>query len=378
MTPSAPLVVVGAGPAGSAAAITARSLGLTVVLVERAAFPREKACGDAIVPRGVTELSRLGVTGLPMFDPQQLVVRSPSGRSVSIPATASFQGTQVRRSLLDDALFARAREVGAEVVHARATGALIEGGRVVGVKLEGGELRASLVIAADGATSAVARSLRRAPPGDAGRAVAIRAYLDLPTLASRALELDYLAGPQPHYGWFFHHAEGIANVGIFLRASLVAGSGDLLARLDAYLRSPPIRERAAGAALRDVATWQLPLFQTAESRVYDGALLAGDAGGFVHALTGAGISEALLTGRLAAEEAARALARGDVSRAGLAGYDRAWRRALGPGLVFARVAQRCTSATTRLLDAGVEVLRRSPRVALAAAKLAFGAPDSNE
>lgn len=374
MISALPLVIVGAGPAGTAAAITARAAGLDVVLVERATFPREKACGDAIVPRGLAELVRLGVDALPLFEPRALVVRSPGGRSVSIPATSTFQGAQVRRALLDAALLARARAVGAKVVHARATGALIEQGRVVGVSLEEGALRASLVIAADGATSAVARSLRRAPLGEAARAVAIRAYMDLPALASRALELDYFAGPQPHYGWFFHHAPGIANVGIFLRASLLRrGAGELRERLATYLRSDPVRARAGEASLRDLATWQLPLFERGDSRVFDGALLAGDAGGFINALTGAGISEALITGRLAAETAVRAIARGDVSRPGLAGYDRAWRRAIGLGLFVARAAQRSTSVSPHLLDAGVELLRRSPALALAGAKLAFGA-----
>lgn len=369
------VIVVGAGPGGCVAAALLARAGIGVEILDRQEHPRPKACGDAVPPPGMDILRALGVDldALPRWDVHHIVARSPSRRCLHLPHMPGFQGSLVRRDALDAALFDCALRAGARFAREDVTGALLDGGRAVGVRTREGARRARAVIAADGATSAVARSLGAPRADERMRGVAVRAYVDTPGYTSREIELDFFDDLQPAYGWFFPAGPEVANVGVFLRArSVTGGRPSLRARLDAYLREPHVAARARGSAPRDVSAWQLPLFDPAPSRAYDGALLVGDAGGFVNPLTGAGIQQAMVTGRAAAEALSAALRAGDLSRAGLARYDVLWRAALTREMRASSLARDALDRWPRAMDLALPAIAPFRRLQALGQEVVFG------
>lgn len=359
MTEPYSVIVVGGGPAGSTAAGTLAKAGYKVLLLDRAEFPRKKACGDAVPPPAMAVLQELGVEPLPFFRPERMVLVSPSGHRLAQAGNEDFRGGLIARELLDDALLRAAERLGAERRRVEVSGALLDdGGRVIGVRTAAGELRAQVVIAADGATSAVARSLGVPRRPEPCHSIALRGYVETPGLVLRDLEIHFFEEAQPAYGWFFPSAPGEANVGIFLRTSVFKASGRTLnAWLDEYLQRPELRERTGGAAPRELMSWQLPLFDWDLQRVYDGALLAGDAGAFINPFTGAGIQEAMLTGQAAACAAIEALRAGDTSQNSLARYEALWRAALGREMKLSGRLQRLFTNAPWLMDVVFPLLR---------------------
>ncbi|MFO0574665.1 MAG: geranylgeranyl reductase family protein [Polyangia bacterium] len=352
------VIIVGAGPAGSTAAATLAKAGHKVLLVDRADFPRAKACGDAVPPPAMAVLRELDVEPLPFYYPERLVLVAPGGARIAQTARPDFRGGLVPRDQLDHALVRAAERLGAERRRLEVTGTLRDAdGRVLGVATSEGELRAPIVIAADGATSAVARSLGVTRRPEPCQSVALRGYIDTPGHGARDLEIHFFDAAQPAYGWFFASGPGEANVGIFLRTSVYKQSGRTLrAWLDEYLQRPELRARTGGAELRDLMSWQLPLFDWDLPRVFDGALLAGDAGAFINPFTGAGIQEAMLTGRAAAVAASQALRSGDTSRAALHRYETLWRAALGREMTLSLRVQRLFTRAPWLMDVTFSLL----------------------
>lgn len=332
-------IIAGAGPAGSVAAIDLARAGARVLILDRACFPREKACGDALPPAAVDLLRELRVRP-PLVFVERVTFVSPGGRAVSMPRESGIDGALVRRSSLDHALLRAAIGAGAVFRQSAVRGLLFgRGGEVLGVDTEHGHERAPVVIGADGATSIVARSLSRWRAPERTRSIALRGYVEVEGDDPELL-LHFFADAQPAYGWFFPCGGGIANVGVFLRRSAyTARERPLRALLADYLDRPDLRARLGAGSATQLAAWQLPLFDPTRPRVFSGALLTGDAGGFVNPFTGAGIYEAMATGRAAASTVLDAAGRGDFGRRSLAGYDRTWRRTLGRAFSFGRLAQ---------------------------------------
>jgi geranylgeranyl reductase family protein len=313
------LLVVGAGPAGAAAAIGALWMQpeLRVLLLDRADFPRDKSCGDGIAPHAIDLLTAHGVTGLV----DECV---PVGRLTLSLGDASASRLMQRpawvipRELFDARLVAAAERAGAvrRVHRVRNVGA----GPTEGTVLVDDDLTASVVVGADGAGSLVARSLG-APAGSS--ALAIRGYA--PTPARRRGEQVIVFGQtrQPSYAWSFDRGDGLANVGygeLLTAARPRPSRALLLAQL----------ERLLPGAAEGAQRWRghhLPL-STWGWRPGDGpVLLAGDAAGLVNPMTGEGIYYAVLTGLLAGRAAAAAIRHGRATTAG-----RRYRRAVGPAL----------------------------------------------
>ena len=172
MIADADIIVAGAGPAGAATAALLAARGRDVLVLDRTAFPREKACAEYLSPGVADALERLGALELVRERP---LARPPGitmyGRKETF--LVSYDGPRtalgVARPLLDSALLDRARAAGARIrEHAHVIGAVVEEGRVVGVRVrsDGREelLRARLTVGADGLRSAVARSLRLDQP----------------------------------------------------------------------------------------------------------------------------------------------------------------------------------------------------------------------
>lgn len=376
------VIVVGAGPAGSVAASVLAQAGRDVLLLDQTGFPRDKACGDMIPWQVVRMMLDLGmgeaVRTAHFYPIKAARIVSPGG-TVFETRVHDHEGTDtciVPREVFDAILWEHARKSGArfEVVHVDAP--ILENGRVVGVYGRAGskhgawrEIRAALVIAADGATSAIARALRRHKPADVHRAVALRAYMDDFDAVEHMAESYFTRDLVPGYGWVFPMGAGCANVGIGIRLDLFRRKGRTLKdMLDDFLRLPMIaRRRGAHSRVDKVLVWQLHFGSDDFPRTYDGALLVGDAGGFTDPLTGGGIYGAMVSGKLAAEAALQALAENDTRREALASFETGWRKQLWPAFRLSTWLQRWLASSPRLVDFVVNLLVRHPRLGQAIA-----------
>jgi geranylgeranyl reductase family protein len=299
------VLVVGAGPAGAAAAITAVYRGRNVILVDKAAFPRDKTCGDGLTTGALRGFERLGldVRTVPGYEPiDETVIVSPSGRRVTLPLPpgAEYAGV-VPRLDLDAALLAVARNAGVEVYERAEVVGLVEDRDGITAALgNGSEVRASTVIAADGHYSSV-RRLRSQLPPDLGRWHAFRQYFR--NVDERRLWVLFEEDLLPGYAWVFPLPGGRANVGFGLERRRGVDGHRIRSAWRDLLARPTLR-----AALGDRAepeaphrAWPIPAWDgrlpLAEGRV----LYAGDAAAVVDPMTGEGIAQALDTGRLAAQ-----------------------------------------------------------------------------
>ncbi len=314
------LLVVGAGPAGCTAALSAlqRHPGAVVRLLDAAQFPRDKACGDGIAPHALAELESLGVRGLTRGHDgvPGLDLVSPGG--VRVRVRPPRPGYVIPRRVFDDRLLRAAVAAGAQLVRHRVRSVSTTPDRV----LVDGEHAGRVLVAADGANSVVRRALgiRRNP--DPHLAVAVRGYAaEHPQPAGGREQLIRMQERAwPAYAWSFPLADGSgrANVGYGRLRSQLSGRQDLHGELARLLPGQPAE---------DLRAHHLPL-STWRPRQPDGrVLLAGDAASLINPLTGEGIFYAVRSGRLAGA-AAVSPGGADAGRA----YRRALRQDLGAHL----------------------------------------------
>jgi geranylgeranyl reductase family protein len=305
------VVVVGGGPAGAAAALAARTTGLSVLVLDRADFPRDKVCGDGIAPEALDVLSGLGVDTAQLTDGYppvpRLSLRSPKG-AVVVRETAR-PAAVVPRAVFDERLLAAALARGAEL-HRHTVQSVVADAEGVTVD---GAFRAGGVIGADGAESVVRRGLALPSNSDDRIAVALRGYApELPGQAGTQL-LVTTEQRWPAYAWSVPLGDGRANVGY---GELVSGGITRAGLLEGLHRLLP------GVEPEGLRAHRLPL-SNGRPRLPDGRiLLAGDAASLINPLTGEGIFYAVLSGARAGQAAAHGPAAGDSHR-------RAMRRRLG-------------------------------------------------
>jgi geranylgeranyl reductase family protein len=343
----ADVVVVGGGPAGSAAAITLARAGRHVVLVDKARFPRDKCCGDGLTTGALRTLEHLGLA--PAAVPSWQVVdaawvRSPSGRVVAFPFPAGRgqYGAVAPRLELDAALLVCARAAGVKVYDGHAlTGAVQHGDDVV-VDVDGlGPLRARYAVGADGMWSPLRKHLGLAEPGYLGEWHAFRQYASSVSGTARDrlwvwFEPDLLPG----YAWSFPLPDGRVNVGFGILRGDGRRTRDMKAQWEDLLTRPHVRQALGPQAQREGThkAWPIP---ARVDRAVLGAgrtLLVGDAASATDPMTGEGIAQALDGGVAAGEAivAAGALAPEVAQRA----YARAMARTLIPDHRMSTVLQR--------------------------------------
>jgi menaquinone-9 beta-reductase len=319
------VLVIGAGPGGSAAAYHLARHGIDVLLAEKATFPREKVCGDGLTPRGVLALERMGV------DPRDPGFERVDGlrihsRRVRLelpwPKLHDFPdyGLIRTRHDLDELLARRAEKAGAllwegaEVLEPRLTDGWVTGA-LVRQDDEEIEVRARFVIAADGAASRIGgrAGVRRDDTRPLG--IAARRYYRIDRSPGPWLEvwMDLWEGNElmPGYGWLFPVPDGTVNVGAGL-LNTFKGFKDVSARrvFDAFAAMLPAswnisEETAEGRVL----SGPLPMGFNRRPPAVPGMLLVGDAAGIVNPFNGEGIAYAMESAELAAELVTEALVR---------------------------------------------------------------------
>ena len=305
------LAIVGGGPAGSAAAITAARSGLSVLLVDRATFPRDKCCGDGLTALALRLGEGLGLDPLLILGWQtveDLVIHPPGGRSTRypLPRGDGLYAAVVPRMQYDAALLDLARSAGADVRDGHGLTGITVDGDVATLEVEGlGTIRATTVVAADGMWSPTRKLLGLASSGYRGEWQAFRQYVADVGPAAADLHVWFEPDLLPGYAWSFPLPGGRANVGFgVLRGGQVA-VGDTGRIWDGLMDRPAIR-----AVLGDNArpegrrsAWPIPARVDAAVLDHGPVLFVGDAASASDALTGEGIGQALQTGILAAEAA---------------------------------------------------------------------------
>lgn len=337
------VIVVGAGPSGSAAAARLAQFGHDVLLVDRHAFPRDKTCGDGIPPGTMEILGNLGMAAAlrdaAFYHINGIRLGSPWGRTWRTsfaPRRSDGEFVIAPRVRFDALIQSHAVASGAEFQRANVTALVRDGSRVIGVRASvdgvSREIPARVVIGADGATSIVGRELRPTKQPLCDRGVAIRAYAEGLDTIPHTVEFYFERWCRPGYAWVFPLGDATANVGVIMRSDRYRDCGrNLRALLDHFLAGPGLASRLAQDwRLRDVASWQVACASgPVGPRAFDGALLIGDAGRWVDALTGEGIHNALVSSQIAADVVHDALLAGVTSSAALRAYETRCDAALG-------------------------------------------------
>jgi geranylgeranyl reductase family protein len=363
VTASHDVIIVGGGPAGSTAARTLALGGAKVLVLDRAGFPRNKACGGGLTTRALKRFPYLepALERISTHPIRRIHMEAPGGESVTVE-TDRPTIVLVRRIEFDHRLLVLAREAGADVMErVEITRAAEEKTRVRLESRDGRVFAAPIVIAADGAYSTLARRLGLNPGWPPDR-VAIDMMEETPVERLRATNPDTLwvsFAPAPGYGYgYVFPTVGYVNVGAgcLLSSFRKRPGGSPRARHSAFVDD--LRERGLLQGSADPARFMAyqipmggPLSTTARGRVF----VAGDAGGFVNGFSAEGIFFAMVTGDLAAQ----AVLHGPSPRL----YERSWRREIGAELRDSRFLNQIAFADPGRLGRMLHGIRVLPQVA---------------
>jgi geranylgeranyl reductase family protein len=372
---SAEVLIIGAGPAGSACARVLARAGVDVLLVDQHPPGRDKTCGDGLIPDAHRALARLGLLDEVMRRAQSVAhvgCIGPRGGRVDVPGSLAV----LPRRELDALLLQAARDAGARFEQARFEAPLEADGRVVGARLKRGdeliEVRARWVVLATGAVpkalTAAGMCERHTPSG-----VALRGYVKAPQMVGRiqALEIVWDKSLRPGYGWIFPAPDGHFNIGVGVTDSHRArgdGKGhkkdvNLRAIFDAFVAkyAPAAELMRVGERVGEGDQWLkgAPLRFTLEGAKWTrpGLIVTGEAAGSTYSFTGEGIGKAMETGMLAADAL---LAHRDDDAAARANYETAL-TALKPKFKLYEHANR-VNAHPWLADLVIWRAKKSPRV----------------
>jgi menaquinone-9 beta-reductase len=310
------VVIIGAGPAGSACAISLAGTGLRVALIDKATFPRDKTCGDALNIDVVNQLALMGGTLAEEFAKLStktasygINVFAANHHSFAIPLyhnKVKSCGYVIERYHFDNFLYQYAKaQVGIQCFENCAVDSMVQSADSVTITAGTMQWEAKIVIGADGAHSIVAKKLAGQKVDMQHNSAGLRQYYEGVTgfNADNMIELHFFKETLPGYLWLFPMPDGRANVGIGINSAIIAKKQLNLRQLmhNLITTDPHLKERFANAKpLETVKGYGLPLGGKKRSLSGNHFLLVGDAAALIDPFSGEGIGNAVRSGRLAA------------------------------------------------------------------------------
>jgi geranylgeranyl reductase family protein len=322
------IAVVGAGPAGSIAALTLAQRGHDVILIDKHSFPRDKACGDGLTGSAVTFLNELGLdhvlVGAQPIENVRIFVDWRERESVTMhtgSAGRSHQSCCIPREQLDHALLEMACAAGARLINGYVTQPLQSDGSTIGVELMRGSERLRIharhVMAADGATSRLRRQLGGQLPRSGTFAYAVRQYVGSDRHFTPSFEIY---APLPDdvtnygYGWVFPVGEKIANAGVgYLSTRGLPHPRSINKLLESFLAALQQSQDFRLGSLKPIGRAIGGSFGgefSAERCQLGGVIFLGDAAQTTDPITGEGVDQAMRSAYTAALTLDRAIRRG--------------------------------------------------------------------
>jgi geranylgeranyl reductase family protein len=376
---------VGAGPAGSSAALHLSYAGIPSVIVDKAIFPRDKVCGDGIsgrIPELLRELDpalyerfhqhadiHIGTWGVRFFAHDSNILEAPfySGYDTKNHRPPGYICRRTDFDLFFVNEMKRRNNISfhdnIRIEHFQRT----DGGFIISNKDGSFKLQAKLLIMADGADSAFSRRYVGNPVLPAHNAAAVRGYFQHVEgfHGDNFVEFYFIDKVIPGYLWIFPHPNGTANVGLGMRTDVISKRKVNLRTLlmDTLREHPLISPRFRNAVLVDDKLFghSVPLGSKRRVRSGDHFLLAGDAAGLVDPLTGGGIANSFLSGRLAAEQAAKCLDQQEFSASFMHAYDEKVHARIGKAMQQSYLLQKLLQHSV-LVRFVINFLSKRPRL----------------
>ncbi len=371
------VLIIGSGPAGAACAIALGNSGLSVAILDKAVFPRDKICGDALSVDVVNQLgllpgnlstrfqeldSKLSSYGVRIFAPNLQYIDLPfvhKGKEKCGYLCPRFDFDQLMvEELKQFDNVATLEDCTVERVEKTATG--------VSVYTNQGLFTSKIIAGADGAQSVVARQLGSFRPDRQHYSAGLRVYYEGITSfqESHFIEMYFFRDVLPGYLWIFPLSNNRANVGIGMLSSVVSKKRINLKTILKSLieNNPHLRERFIGARPLEVAKgYGLPLGSKKRKISGDRFLLLGDAASLIDPFTGEGIGNAIRSGRVAADHVMNAFKANDFSRSFNTAYDHEIYRRMWPELKVSRALQNLCRYP-RLFNSVVRKANRSTHI----------------
>ncbi len=371
------VLVVGAGPAGATAAKILGEAGVRTLLLDKSVFPRDKPCGGGISARALTRFPYLtgALANIPTSWVSKVHFESPSGFVVDYQSPDRLY-LMIRRCEFDHLLFSLARP-NVEVATGLARKVIVHSD-YISVATDTQEYRARMVIGCDGANSIVARaSGLRTGSVQSDYAIDMMeetAVQELNTAERDRMYIYYRIRSHYGYGYVFPKTSHL-NVGVGFKLDYYLSNlrGEHYAHHQAFVDDLKRKHLLTGQSNRtNFRAFPLPIAGPLARTYADRVLLAGDAGGFVNALTAEGIYYAMVSGELAARAAIHAVRAANFAGAQLSGYDRAWKREIGDELAHSVRLQKMLLADPTRIDRIVRAASRHSVLAGLLARFATG------